>query len=109
MLENEKIRILALSESWRSAEIPNDVVRINNYKIYRQDREGKRKGGGLCIYIHKKLKVNTLEYSHLNHRNKDIEALILNVQQKYTKSFNVVATYRPPRVTKQGMYNHLKK
>lgn len=97
LLENEKVGVLILSESWLSREIPNDTIRINDYKIYRLDRQRKARGGGICVYVHKKLKVNALIYSHLNVSNSNAEALVLNIQQKCTKSFNVVSTYRPPQ------------
>lgn len=97
LLENERVGILVLTESWLNKGIPNDAIRIDDYKVYRLDRQRKAKGGGICVYVHTKLKVNALLYSHLNESSKEAEILVLNVQQKCTKSMNVIASYRPPQ------------
>lgn len=46
LLNEEEVKVLNLSESWLNADIPNNLVRIDHYKIYRQDRKLKRRGGG---------------------------------------------------------------
>lgn len=72
MLENGKIGVLVRTKSWLSCEIPNDVIRVEDYKVYSHDRLRKKKGGGLCAYIHKKMKVNALTYSHLNYSDNNL-------------------------------------
>lgn len=45
ILEDGKVDILSLSESWLNKNISNNLVRANGYKIYRLDRARKSRGG----------------------------------------------------------------
>lgn len=109
LLENEKVGILVLTESWLNKEIPNDANRIDDYKVYHPDNQRKAKGGGIYVYVHRKLKVNALLYSHLNISSKEAEILVLNVQQKCTKPMNIIATYRPHKEIREDTYRLLRK
>lgn len=97
MLKDEKIKVLNLSESWLNPEIPNNTVRLDQYKIYRQERNANKRGGGLCTYVHKTLKVDALKYNELNVSNENIEAMVLEFQQKLTKPIILITEYRPPQ------------
>ena len=41
--------IIAMTETHLSPDIPDNDISINNYQLYRKDRN--RDGGGVCIYI----------------------------------------------------------
>ena len=41
--------ILAISETWLSDKIPNELVNIPGFNVYRKDRPSH--GGGVLIYI----------------------------------------------------------
>lgn len=97
LLSTEIVGVLNLSETWLNKSTPTDRIRVANYKIYRHDRELKKRGGGLCVYIHKKLKVDAQKYSTLNLSNKTIEIFILEVSQKSTRPFILISVYRPPQ------------
>lgn len=92
-----KIKALNLSESWLNAEIPNSMMRIEHYKIYRQDRKLKKRRGGLCTYVHESLQVDALKYNNLNFNDESIEVMVLEIQQKPTKPMTLVTVYRPPQ------------
>ncbi|XP_077295660.1 uncharacterized protein LOC143917906 [Arctopsyche grandis] len=47
---NNNPDIILISESWLNNNIPDSVVDIPNFAIYRSDREDRR-GGGVCIYV----------------------------------------------------------
>ena len=42
--------IVIVTESWLHAEIPDDVLQLQNYDFYRLDRQHRR-GGGLCVWV----------------------------------------------------------
>lgn len=66
LLDEENIKILNLSESWLDKDVTNSMLRIEQYKIHRLDRQKRKKGGGLCTYVHKTLKVDALKYENIN-------------------------------------------
>lgn len=97
ILQETSIDALCISESWLNSDVSNDQIRINGYKIYRLDRKIKHRGGVVCAYIEGKHKVDAHKYAELNTSSKNLEALILEVQQKCTKAFTLVIAYRPPQ------------
>ena len=56
-LHDGNISILIFSESWLKPDIPDTLVDIDGYTLYRQDRNFKNKkgyhkrGGGLILYV----------------------------------------------------------
>lgn len=42
--------IVAVSETWLSSAVSNDVVSIDGFRLLRRDRETGREGG-VCFYI----------------------------------------------------------
>lgn len=96
-MEGNEIDALCLNESWLCGETPNSQIRFDNYKVYRLDRAMRKRGGGLCAYVHYRYKVDALKYEMLNISNCHIEAMTLELCQKYTKPFTVTVIYRPPQ------------
>lgn len=43
LLDNEQISVLSLTESWLGKNVSTNRVRIPEYKVYRYDREEKKK------------------------------------------------------------------
>lgn len=97
LLSSEVIGVLSLSETWLSSNIPTDRIRVPEYKIYRLDRVMRKRGGGICVYVHKKLAVDAQKYSPLNISNKTMEIFVLELKQKNTKPFVLLSVYRPPQ------------
>lgn len=100
LLSDEKLDLLSLSETWLSPTVANNVVRINNYKIYRWDRQRNKKGGGICIYVNRKIKVDTQLNENLNVSDKDLELFVAQIKQPCTKPIILVTIYRPPKATR---------
>ena len=66
LVVDEKLDILALSETWLNSSTTNAEVKIQEYNIYRLDRKHK-KGGGVCIYVRNDFKTNVLKnLSHIS-------------------------------------------
>lgn len=101
MLSDEKIGILNLSESWLKPSQGNNLLRVDNYKLYRWDRKLRKKGGGICLYVNRKIKVNAQIYEELAISDKNIELAVLLVQQPCTRPITLVSVYRPPQGNQQ--------
>lgn len=74
ILHETKLDALCIKESWLSANISNDQIRVSEYKIYRLDRKIKKRGGGLCAYIAGKYKVDAHKYEEYNVSSNHLEA-----------------------------------
>ena len=77
---DSNIHILGISESWLSYAIPDKLVDINGYTLYRQDTiflipgtSQVKKGGGICLYIHNNIPGNVCKLDNLNICNENIE------------------------------------
>ncbi|CAB4020826.1 Hypothetical predicted protein [Paramuricea clavata] len=94
LVVDEKIDILALSETWLNTSTTNAEVKIQEYNIYRLDRKHK-KGGGVCIYVRNDFKTKVLKnLSYISPVG--FHQLWLQVQVNKNKSMIVCVTYRPP-------------
>ncbi len=51
LLLDSNLDFLCLSETWLSQNAPLAALNIPGYNIYRKDREGSKKGGGVMVYI----------------------------------------------------------
>lgn len=96
LTENTEIDIINFNETWLGKEVLNNQIRLPGYKIYRYDRQGRRKGGGFCTYVRGGLKCDAQLYEQLNVSNEHIEVLVLDIDLPQTKPIIVVNVYRPP-------------
>lgn len=108
ILQDESIDVLNCNESWLSPRITNNCLQVENYMIYRWDRLQRNRGGGICLYIHKNLKVDAQMYEQCNKSDNTIEVFVLNVQQKYTKPIVIISVYRPPQGNQTDFVNALR-
>lgn len=83
ILDSTRVDALCINESWLNESVNNNQIRIRDYKVYRLDRKEKKRGGGLCAYINSKHRVDAFKYDHLNISNKNLEVLVLEINQKY--------------------------
>ena len=51
--------IFACTESWFNSSIPDEIVKLPNYRTFRHDRQ-KRIGGGVCVWIRSSIQVKQL-------------------------------------------------
>ena len=98
LLENNRVDICTISETWLHELIPNAFVEIPGYILLRQDRQlpnQTKKGGGLVIYISTKIQqyINRLDLSVCNEY---IEMQWIEIQLPYQKKYFIGNIYRPP-------------
>lgn len=61
---------------------------IDAYQLFRLDRQaGKKKGGGLLVYVKNYFKVDSNKFAHLNLSNGNIKIQILNIAQSQKLDF----------------------
>lgn len=80
---------IAVSETWLTSNIRNDVVHMDGYTLARKDREGAIRGGGVGIYIK-----NTFSFELLD-VNDNMESIWISVKLGKMK-FSVGCIYKPP-------------
>lgn len=91
-----EISVICLCETWLCAKQHNDLYRLPGYKIYRNDRKARKRGGGLVTYIKGEIKCDSQSYEHLNISNQHLETLIVKINLPQTKPIIIINTYRPP-------------
>lgn len=102
--ENSDYRVICISESWLKGKIiTDDMIKLNNYKVFRNDRE-RCGAGGVAIYVHNSLSGTELAKSIEGKKTKP-EWLILEVSN--TESKILVATiYRPPKIGRMADFEN---
>ena len=102
VLQYKLAHILTITESWGTEKIADDFLEIEGFTMIRHDRRaesGKKKGGGLIIYVRKDWGTNiSVKHSVCN---TDLEAISLSIRPFYLpREFNdicITATiYCPP-------------
>ena len=61
-LHSNFYRIIFISEPWLHDGMLDDMIRLGDYLLVRNDREGKR-GGGVACYVRRSLRVTMLAAS----------------------------------------------
>ncbi|XP_075150730.1 uncharacterized protein LOC142224832 [Haematobia irritans] len=89
IFEDSGIDIVCISETWLSDSIPDSLVRLSGYVIYRNDR--KRRGGGVAIYIRDNL---VSRFCAQSARDDPIEMISIEIEAPGCKVF-VACVYRP--------------
>lgn len=93
--------VVTISETWLDNSIENVNLALDDYNLYRFDRDrpvlyGKKKVGGLCVYVKQDIYVNDTHYAYLNTSEEFIEIQILKVRKGNDKESVIINTYRPP-------------
>ncbi len=106
--------MLCFTESWLHDQIPDNTVAMDGFTMFRADRKkeaGKKKGGGLCVYINKQWcnPNNTSLRSTLC--TPDVELLTVSARPYYLpREFThviIVTAYVPPRACAQEAAEHI--
>ena len=87
-----EFRIICLSETWCD-DNSSSLFELPDYNLLFQNRVS-RKGGGVCIYLHKSLIYK--ERNDLSINSDDIQSLSVEITNKTTKNIIMNAIYRPP-------------
>ena len=83
------IHILALNETKLDSKISKDLLKIENYRIERCDRN--REGGGIALYIKDGIKYHVRK----DLPEKSIELLCIEVEPLKARPFFVISWYCP--------------
>ena len=91
LLHNHPVDVIAFSETRLDEFISDSEISVDNYQIYRKDRN--RNGGGVILYVsntncHHKLREDLMISS--------LELVAIELTQGKSKPIIVLAWYRPP-------------
>ena len=89
---NFSVDIALVVETWFKAKHSDAEISIPGYTLYRRDRVGKRKGGGLCAYVKSGISCSVL---NLEQNNQEIEIMWLALSCS-SYSIIVCVCYHPP-------------
>ena len=111
------IDIITFSETWLNEVIPNELIDFERKEIIRNDRKWKnvessdtiKKGGGVCMYIRKLLKMKTGHIVDLEASNIDIECQYQEIVFENQKNELFFYIYRPPQGNVGNCIKHLDK
>ena len=84
--------ILGLCETFLHENIDDNCLKINYFTFERKDRVGKKKGGGIIVYMSNKLSYKRC----LEYENDDIESVRIQINSTNSKAFLLNFVYRPP-------------
>ena len=104
LVEQSGIDVLCISESFLKPDIADSEVSISQYHLLRGDRDqrsGKRMGGGLICYIHEDLHYSLIPDSHLC--TPHVETLWVRINLKQARPIYLCNINRPPDATQQAM------
>ena len=85
------VHMAVVTETWFTSKHDDNCLLIPNYTLYRRDRF-KRKGGGVCAYIHNDIKCEVLPYDNCDDK---IEILWLKCYFN-CHVYYVACCYHPP-------------
>ena len=94
------VPFIAVFESWVKSFISDGQLHIDNYSIYRADRELSR-NGGVLLYIHNSLTIDTFSSF-----NDDICSVIMCLSK--SRKCIIASVYRPPGACDQSFANVIK-
>jgi exonuclease III len=95
-IANSKPNIIALTETWLNSDVSNNMIGLNNYKVFRKDRINGR-GGGVCIYVNENLIKNKFQITVLDISVEPYEYDTLWITfSSNLFSFVIACVYRPP-------------
>ncbi|KAK9751451.1 hypothetical protein QE152_g5041 [Popillia japonica] len=95
---SKEIDILALSESWLTANINSNNLLINDFILFRRDRLGR--GGGVCLYVRSGLRPKLLG------SNDSFEQLWITVRVSHML-LTVGVIYKPPNADYKAFIDSL--
>lgn len=110
LLHNLKVtfKIICFTETWcNDINIEkNSNFQLQNYTVIHQIRNCKKKGGGVCMFIHNSILFNLKSDTCAN--NNDCESLSIEIINKATKNIHMHLLYRSPAGSIENFENHVK-
>ena len=94
-LDSDFYHIISISETCLHSRISDDMVRLEDFILIRNDREGRR-GGGVVCYFHRSFRVKLLASSPSVFSNSS-EFFILELSCPGAQSLLFISMYRRPK------------
>ena len=104
---NYSFNILCITETWctDSNLKSNSNLHLPNFDLISQERKTNKRGSGVLIYIHKRLKCN-LRYD-LCVSDKHKEILTIEISRENDKNILLSCCYRPPNGDRENLSTFL--
>ena len=106
VLKDDNVDIACISETWLKEDIPNDVVGISGYIMYRHDRSHKR-GGGVAVYVRDTIPHHTWP----DLQDPEFESLWITLRPlrmpRMFSHITIAVLYHPPNANSWKMCNHV--
>ena len=96
LIDGVNLHILAVSETWFTDKMNDNLLKIPGFTLIRHDRKKKR-GGGVALYVRSHLKVKILFKSH---SNAFVEFLAVEIDNKIGSKLAFFVFYNPPSNTR---------
>ena len=91
---NQEFEIICVCETWLDANISNTDVALEDYQLFRKDRN--RHGGGVAIYVKNSIPVKEIDLLFDGLESVGIEIIVSN------KKIAIICCYRPPGLRNQA-------
>lgn len=95
MKDSENPEVIIITETWLTSDVTDNEVNLPNFTMHRTDRLG-RKGGGVAIYLHKRLALRNTEA--LAHESGTCELLRCRLKCQ-GQDIDLIAVYLSPDCT----------
>ncbi len=118
MLLDESQDIIFVTESWLNQNHTDAEFSIDNYDLFRQDRNGNKHGGGVAIYIKSGLSAKLVKRSSVSIVDNSYESVWITITQKARQvkmsrievqnkphTILIACIYRPPCLTSSSAKN----
>lgn len=109
MVDDVKPDFLCLSETWLSDRIPDGLVHLPGYSIFRADRLIHKRGGGLACYVRDSMVSGFDANKHRTawRSNEHIELQLFEAKIRHIIKMIIVNVYRPPSGKLQNFIDEL--
>lgn len=94
IIQEKHFTVIAVTETWLTEDILDDVISVPGYVFYRQDR-GSGRGGGVGIYVSKNINSKIIDDVNIIPTT-NLESIWIKLTLK-NKTLAVGNIYRPPR------------
>ncbi|KAF0303911.1 hypothetical protein FJT64_024168 [Amphibalanus amphitrite] len=99
VLHRQKYDIVLLAETWLKPTVPNRLLVIPSYSVYREDRPDGRGYGGVAVVAMEDLTVTPLKPATQRPPNSRLETVWSLVRADRGRRLVLCSLYRPPRYT----------
>ena len=99
MLHRHKYDIMLLSETWLKPTVPNRLLILPGYSIFRVDRPDGRGYGGVAIVAREELSMTPLKTTTRRPPDSRLESIWSLLKMDRGRQLLLCSLYRPPRYT----------